>query len=184
MCQTRIGLFIAVAILALSSSGCYRAVHLERIGYEIADACPGARFKRDFSLSLGGASWGIMKNIALSVEKDDPEVRAIVGGLSRIELVVYEVSGISKVDARPIGEVVRGSLDDDWELMVKSADKNEMVWIHYREDDGRVREMNITAFDDGELVIVRLSGRLDEIMEMAIADHGGFTGRIVDTARE
>jgi hypothetical protein len=153
------------------------------MGYEILDACPDARFEKDISLSLGGVSWGILKSIAMSVEQDDPEVRAYISGLSKIELVVYKAHGISKDDARPIGEIVKNKLDDDWDLMVKAVEDDDLTWIHYRGDDAHIREMQITSYDGREFVIVRLSGRLDEMMEMAIEDHGGFTDKIVHSAR-
>lgn len=184
MSKKHIGFALALTVLAFFSSGCYRAVRLERMGYQILDACPEARFEKDISLSLGGVSWGILKSIAMSVEKDDPEVRAYISGLSKIELVVYKARGISKDDARPIGEIVRSKLDDDWDLMVKAVEEDDLTWIHYREDDGHIREMQITAYDGREFVIVRLSGRLDEMMEVALEDHGGFTDKIVHSARD
>lgn len=183
MNKLRMGIVVAVAALGLFSSGCYRAVRLEKMGYAILEACPEARFKKDVSISLGGASWGILKSIAMSVEKDDREIRAYIGNLSKIEVVVYEARGITKADMRPIGEVVKQSLDDDWQLMVKTAEDGEMVWIHYREDDARIREMNVVTYDGDEFVIVRLAGDLDEIMEVALEDHGGFTDRIVHNAQ-
>ena len=184
MSKSRIGIVLAVLALALLNSGCYRAVRLERLGYEIADACEGARFKKDISLSLGGISWGILKSIAMAAEKDDPEVRMYVGSLDKIEIVVYKAQGISKEDARPIGEVVKSWLDDDWSLMVKTIEPGDMAWIHYREDKDNIREMQIAAYDGDEFVIVRLSGRLDDMMEMAVADHGGFTDKIVHHTRD
>ncbi len=184
MNKSRIGIALAVLALALLNSGCYRAVRLERMGHEIADACEGAHFKKDVSLSLGGLSWGILKSIAMAAEKDDPEVRAYVGSLDKIEIVVYKAQGISKDDARPIGEVVKSWLDDDWSLMVKTLEADDMAWIHYREDKGGIREMQIAAYDGDEFVIVRLSGRLDEMMEIAVEDHGGFTDKFVHKARD
>lgn len=183
MSKKHIGFALALTVLAFFSSGCYRAVRLERMGHEILDACPDARFKKEFSLSLGGVSWGIIKSIAMAAEKDDPDM-AYVNGLSRIELVVYKARGISKVDARPIGEIVRDKLDDDWDLMVKTVEDDDLAWVHYREDDGHIRELQIIAYDGEEFVIVRLCGRLNEMMEMAVEDHGGFTDKIVHSARD
>lgn len=183
MSKKHIGFALALTVLALFSSGCYRAVRLERMGYEILDACPDARFKKEFSLSLGGVSWGIIKSIAKAAEKDDPDM-AYIDDLSRIELVVYKARGLSKDDARPIGEIMRERLDDDWDLMVKTAEDDDLAWVHYREDDGHIRELQIVAYDGEEFVIVRLSGRLDEMMEMAVENHGGFTDKIVHSARD
>jgi len=183
MNKSRMGIVLAVTVLCLFSSGCYRAVRLEKMGYEILDACPDARFKKDVSISIGGMSWGLLKNVAMSVEKDDHEIQTYVGNLSKIEVVVYEASGIYKDDMRPIGEIVKESLGDDWQLMVKTAEDDELVWIHYREDNQSIREMNIVVYDNDEFVIVRLAGNLDEIMEVALEEHGNFTDRIVHSAR-
>ncbi|HWO56641.1 MAG TPA: DUF4252 domain-containing protein [bacterium] len=183
MRNSRFAIAAAVIVFALASTGCYRAVRLEQLCGEILDACPDARFERDFSLSLGGMSWGILKSIALAAEKDDPDVQNYVGKLSRIELVVYEVRGIHKSDARAIGEIIRSRLDEDWSLMVEALEDDELVWIHAREDGDHIREMQIASYDGEEFVIVRFSGSLDDIMEKAVADHGGFTDKIVGSAR-
>lgn len=183
MRKSRFAIAVAAIALVLSSTGCYRAVRLERMGGEILDACPDARFERDFSLSLGGVSWGILKSIAMAADKDDPDVQNYVGKLSKIELVVYQARGIRKSDARAIGEIVRSRLDEDWSLMVKAVDDDDLVWIHAREDGDHIREMQIASYDGDEFVIVRLSGALDDMMEKAVADHGGFTDKIVGSAR-
>lgn len=183
MSKSRMGIVLAVTTLCLFSSGCYRAVRLEKMGYEILNACPDARFKKDVSISIGGVSWGLLKSVAMSVEKDDRELRSYIGNLSKVEVVVYDARGITKDDMRPIGEIVKESLGDDWQLMVKTAEDNELVWIHYREDDESIREMNIVVYDSDEFVIVRLAGSLDEIMEVALEEHGDFTDRIVHSAR-
>jgi hypothetical protein len=67
--------------------------------------------------------------------------------------------------------------------MVKTSEDDELVWIHYREDNESIREMNIVVYDNDEFVIVRLAGSLDEIMEVALEEHGDFTDRIVHSAR-
>ncbi len=180
---SRMGIMLALCAISISSTGCYRAERLEQLGYEILDACPEAHFKKDISLSLGGLSWGIIKKIALAAEKNDREVRTYIRSLNKIELVVYKASGISRGNMQPIGEIVKESLGEDWELMVKTAEDDELVWIHYRGDDDQIREMNIVSYDGDEFVIVRLSGNLDDMMEMALEDHGGFTDKIVHSAR-
>lgn len=172
-----------VLILGLASTGCFRAVQLERMGHDISMACPDAHFSRDVSISLGGLSWGLIKGIACSVEKEDPDVQ-MVRYIDRVEIVVYKVDGIEREDAYSIGEIVKDELSDEWKLMVKCNDKNDMAWVHYREHDGKIREMQVAAFDGDEFTIVRLAGHLDQLFNRALDDHRLFTDKVKHAARD
>ncbi len=172
-----------VLVLGLTNTGCFRAIQLERMGREISMACPDAHFSRDVSISLGGLSWGLIKGIACSVEKEDPDVQ-MIRYIDRVDVVVYKVDGIERADAHSIGEIVKAALDDDWKLMVKSNDKGDMAWIHYREHDGKIRDMQVAAYDGDEFTIVRLSGHLDQLFNQALEDHHLFTNKVKHAARE
>jgi hypothetical protein len=172
-----------VLVLGLTSTGCFRAYQLEQMGHEISMACPDAHFNRDVSLSLGGVSWGLIKSIACSTEKDDPDVQ-MIRFIDRVDVVVYKVDGLEREDAHSIGEIVKDALDDEWKLMVKSNDKGDMAWIHYREHDGQIRDMQVAAYDGDEFTLVRLSGHLDKLFNQALQDHQRFTNKVKHAARE
>jgi len=62
------------------------------------------------------------------------------------------------------------SEDDGWEVVVKSQEDDEIAWILYHEDKHEITDIHITALDEEELVMIRVSGHLDELLEEAIED--------------
>jgi len=171
---------VIVAAFPLLLAGCLRAVQLERDGQQIAWACPDAQFHRDVSLSLGPMSLGVLRWAAGLAGDDDEDVRQAreyLGNIHRIQIVVYEVKGLEGSIRDLFPRRLQETLDDgDWQLLVKSNEPDEQAWIHYREDDkGIVREMNIAALDQRELVLVRLSGNLNRLFEQALADERPLT---------
>jgi hypothetical protein len=165
-------------VAALLMSGCMRSRQLENLCDEIADQCPGAQFSREFSLSLGPISMGVVR-FATGFSEDTREAREYLSGVSRVQLAIYEVSSARRSERLKLPKQLREMIEEDgWEMVVKSSDKNETAWILFREDDGKIRDMQITALDDHELVMIRVSGHLNELFEKAMKDQDSFMGKV------
>ena len=168
--------------------GCLRAVQLERMGDEIAWECPQAHMHRELSLSLGPMAIGLLRwGAGLADDEDAQEAKRYLAHVRRIQIAVYKVSAMPRDERVLFPRQLQETLaDDDWELLVKATDPGEEALIHYREDkNGVVRDMNIISLDDneGELVLVRLSGDLSQLFDLALADAHGVT-RVIDKARK
>jgi len=170
---------ILIALAALPQSGCLRATQLERIGAEIAWQHPEARFKREFSISLGSVSMSLAR-LAVGVAGEDArEAKDYLDGVSRVEFAVYEVRGMEDANDTDTPEIIEDLIaNDGWEMIVKSKDRADLVWILYREDDGKVKDLLLTVLEDDEMVLINLSGHLDRVFAEALEDHNGLTDMV------
>ena len=177
--RTKIGMLVLALAVPLLLGGCFRARQLEAIAADIAFQHPEARFDREFSVSLGAFSLGLVKFGAGFVE-EGREARKYMTGISKVQVAVYKVSRLSSLEDLEMPEVLSDLLDDDWEVVVKSNQDDERVWILYREDDDVIRDINMTVLDDEELVLLHVSGELNALLEAVVRDHGEITGAIHD----
>ncbi|MEW5875177.1 MAG: DUF4252 domain-containing protein [Candidatus Zixiibacteriota bacterium] len=170
---------ILIALAGLSQTGCLRATQLERIGAEIAWQHPEARFKREFSLSLGSVSMGLARLVVGVAGEDAREAKAYLEGVRRIEFAIYEVRGMEDVNDTDTPEIIEELIaDDGWEMIVKSKNEGDLVWILYREDDGKVKDLLLTVLEDDEMVLINLSGHLDRVFAEALEDHSELTDMV------
>jgi hypothetical protein len=169
---------LLVAAVAFLMTGCMRSRQLENLCDEIADQCPGAHFSRDFSLSLGPVSLGLVR-FATGFSEDTREAREYLSGISKIELAVYKVDSQLQRNRLKLPRQLHELLEEDgWEIVVKSSEKDDAAWILFREDDGVIRDMHITALDNHELVMIRVSGCLNELFDKAMEDTGKLTSKV------
>jgi hypothetical protein len=175
--------FIRIAILfaiPLLLSGCFRARSLERIAEEIAWQYPDADFEREFSVSLGSMSLGLAR-FGAGFFEEGREAREYIRGVKRVQIAVYKVKHLYGIDDAKIPSGLSELLEDDeWEVMVKTSDPKERVWILYREDGDAIRDIHLTVLSDDELVLLRVSGHINDILDKAIEDHGDLTTMIHD----
>lgn len=166
---------VAIAVLF---TGCLAATQLEDLGWDIAGAFPHSHFSKELSLSLGPASLGMIR-FATGFSEDGRDARRYLTGVRKIELVVYNVDLLRSYDAvkvaAQVGELIEKA---GWQTVVKSREKNDLAWILYREADGIVRDLSITSVDERELVLIRISGRLNDLFDKAMQDHKSLTGII------
>lgn len=173
----RIAILVAIPLLA---GGCYRARSLERIAEEIAWQYPGSDFQRDFSISLGPMSLGLVRFGAGFVE-EGREAREYMQGVTGVQIAVYKVNHLGSIDRAEMPSGLSDLLeDDDWQVMVKTNEPDERVWILYREDGDVVGDIHMTVLSDDELVLLRVSGHINDILDKAMKDHGEITAMIHD----
>lgn len=166
---------VVLAVIPLLLVGCFRARALERVAEEIAWQFPEAEFEREFSIALGSFSLGLVK-LAASFTEESREARKYLTGIRRVQVAVYKVRHLPSVEDAELpsrlGELLE---DDDWDMVVKTAERDERVWILFHEDGNTIRDVHITVLEEDELVLVRVSGRLDELLDKVLEDHGDLT---------
>ena len=168
----------AAVLAAILFTGCIRASGLEHFVDAIAAESPDVRLHKEVSLSLGSMSLGAVRfAVGLSGDDDAEEAGRYLAQVDRIQLVVYTLdSPLDRRQLRLPRELALELEDEGWELLVRANEPDDMAWIHYRADDkDRVRDLMILAVDNEDLVIVRLSGRLDQLFAEAMKDHHGLT---------
>jgi hypothetical protein len=174
---------VAVVLLVpLLLTGCFRARALEKIAEDISWQFPEADFHREFSISLGSMAIGLAR-LACSFSDETREARQYMTGIKRVQVAVYKVKHLPSVEDAEMPERLSDMIDDDWEVVIKTSEPDERVWILYREDGKRVSDMHVTVLDEDELVLLRVSGDLDKLLDQALENHHELTAAIDDARR-
>ncbi|MCP3980086.1 MAG: DUF4252 domain-containing protein [bacterium] len=162
-CQAGLGV-VLVLLSSLSTSCVLRGP--SGIKNEVADAT-GAEYDRQFGLTLGRVSMAIARWGIRIAEDDegDSDIPISLKGVKGVQVGVYRVKDDSwgdepeSIDPASLGE---------WEPIVAIREENENVFVLVRTRDERIKRMLVLVSDPDELVIVRLKGKLDQVIQEAL----------------
>jgi hypothetical protein len=159
----------AVALMALAA-GCmtYRGPR----GVEATiERKAQVELHRETGLKLGPVSTKIATSI-LHHYDGDQDFRELSG----IGVAVFEVTGRTGASAQPITAKDLGV--EGWRPMIESRSDDEQLLVLAKTGGGEIREMMFLSIDGDEVVVARLKGHLDRLIEktVAAADAGGAQG--------
>jgi hypothetical protein len=148
---------------ALSSASCIGFRGPERIRREISYSS-GVDLDREMGFTVRRSGmWLVRWGMRVAGEEE-----ISLRGVRRIEVGIYQVRGPElethvhvPLDARSFSS---------WDPVVRVHEDDEDVLVMVREKKGSVRNMLVVVSDDEELVVVRMKGRLDDILEEAMAE--------------
>lgn len=161
---------LLLLLACLMLSGCMVSREISHVRRDIEREFPGAEFDKEFVISVGPGFFNTVGWLAERV--DDYDARRIADYLSEIRRVKV---GVYRTEQLPYeGDLELASLrrfnENGWELAVKVRDEDELVWVLYREWYDEVRDMFILVLDDENLVIVRVEGYLNRLLEKIVED--------------
>lgn len=169
-------LAVLAALLPLVTAGCAFRRGPEDVRSEV-DRQLGCDLAREAGLHLGPLSTRLALSLAGSAEGDLGPLR----GVSRFEVGVYAVPAERRGSSR-------GHLDPSrfagWEPIVRIRDQDGEALVLARLERGRVRGLLLIARDEDEVVIARLRGDLQRLLEEMVrdADDGAGTAGVKGTA--
>jgi hypothetical protein len=165
---------LALALVMLASPGCFWSGELAGVRHDFEAQMPGASFNKNIELSFGPLMLSAAR-LVTGLVPGAREARAWMRGLSRVQVGVYDVD----VDSMPDLQMPRrlqSLLDDGWETAVRVRDHNEAVWLLYRPDGDRVREIFVVVLTEDELVLVKAKGKLEKLVAAALSEAHGRPG--------
>lgn len=171
--MARLALLLACALLF--GSGCFASREMARVGHDAEAQWPGLRLEREVNVSLGPLALRTTRWALRRVGDDEAHrAAAYLQAVRRLKVGIYRV-------VRPPREA--GALPlpasyqrPGWEVAVRAHEPDAHTWVLYRERGGAVRDLCILTLSGDELVVARLEGRLDALLEQAVADHAGVAG--------
>ncbi len=172
MLAKRIGTLVGLAFMLTNLTGCFWAPELDSVRKEIERQIPDAHFEKDFAISLGPISLGLVRTIIRFVPDEDVhEVREYLGDLSKVQVAVYEANVPRDAELKTPHKL-ESLLDEGWEMAIKARNHGGSVWVMYRSDGDEIREVYVIALDPDELVLMKASGRLDRLLAKVMEEHG------------
>lgn len=145
-------------------SGCITNPDLEDVPGIFSQEFKPAKLETKVKLELGPSLLSLAK---FGVNLTDSEARGYLSDIRKIELEVYEVSGLPSLN-KVWEKVTRRMAQEGWQIMVKSRDKNEISLIFYRLKKKGKGWLYLINLDQTELVLVKIEGKLERLIEKAL----------------
>ncbi|MDX1739797.1 MAG: DUF4252 domain-containing protein [Rhodothermales bacterium] len=166
---------ILFLVLALATSGCIYSREISNTRRVIEDEIPGSQFDRKIVLSIGSgtlrtAGW----LTSLIPDEDMEEVRLYLDDVERIKVGIYETESLPD-DGSSGAPMLSDMVERGWEVAVRVRDERDRVWLMYRSHRNRVRALFVIVLNEDNLVIARVEGHLDRILQRAMADYRPFS---------
>lgn len=161
---------LLLSILAITSSGCMLATPgLGNQRTALEAEIPGAKFDRTFGIRLGRMSLGLTRSIIRASEDEDEDVDAAVEALRHVkgvQVAVYETLELPSVGTAAFKPPSTKDLDGNWFVAANIRGQDHAGWALARTSKkGLVREIRIGVLDEDQLVLVRIKGNLEALLE-------------------
>lgn len=156
--------------ICLTLTGCLYSREIAHVRRDIEREFPGSSFERKFVVTLGPGFFNTLGWIAERV--DDHETRRIgeyLTEIRRVKVGVYRTESLPHEGNLELEELQRFRRNG-WQVAVKVRDDDELVWVLYRERYAEVRDMFVLSLSEDDLVIVRVEGNLNRLLEKIVAD--------------
>ncbi len=162
------GIFLVLSILC---SGCLMSREMAHMKRDIESQFPGIELEKELEFSIESGVFTTLGRILGRVVDDGDvyEATRYMQDLRRVNVGVYKIRRFPKNEPMNLLELSRFD-EGGWELATQVRDRDEMIWILYREWYDEVRDMFILVMNNDELVIVRMEGALDHLLEKVISD--------------
>ncbi len=171
----RISLIAVVAVVGLASSGCMYSREMSSTRRSIEAEFPGAEFDRKLVFTVGSVGLRVASWVTgLVPDEEVADVREYIDDVRRVKVGIYDTEHVPESNGGGI-PVLRGLVDKGWEIAVQSREESEHVWVLYRARRDRVRDIFVIVLNEEELVIVRVTGHLDRVLQRAMRDHRPFS---------
>ena len=165
--RTRLPILVA-PLCALLFTGCFTSTpRLDSFACRLEDKMPGTRFEPQGGIKLGRLSLGLARGILHAVDDEDAATAGtLLAGLKRVEVAHYAIDGLP-ADTLP-AEVERSFHKNGWQTLARVRDDDNSAWVLYRMDGDSLRSLFVVTLDGDELGLIRLEGRLDQVVSAAL----------------
>lgn len=160
-----------VGLMAVSLSGCIYSHEIAQTRKAIEREYRDADFDYLFMFTMGPGSMRTMKWLAKYVDDDDVQIaRSYLDDVKRIQVGVFDVDDLPDLEDMDVPALKRFQRGG-WETAVKARDRDEMVWVMYRERHDAVRDLYVIVLDYDTMVLARVQGNLNRLLERAVRDY-------------
>ena len=153
---------------ALMLSGCFYSREIVRVKQDFEAQYPDAEFDRTVIVRAGPGAFRTMGWLArLAPDDEVDEIGSYLHAIETVKVGVYQVHDLPPEAATDVPDLPRFR-DAGWEVAVKAAEDDGVTWLLYRETGETVRDLFLVVLEDEELVVVRLEGHLEALLERAL----------------
>lgn len=159
-----------VLLSSLTSTGCMLATPgLGNQRDALEAQIPGARFDRTFGIRLGRLSLGLTRSIIRATEDEDEDLDQAMVALRHVkgvQVAVYETLELPAAGTAAFRPPRTDHLDGDWFVAADIRGRDHAGWALARTSSkGIIRALMIGVLDEDQLVLVRIKGNLEALLE-------------------
>ncbi len=169
---TRSSLITLILLLAaVSLTGCVYSREIAQTRRDLERHYPEADFDRQIIINLGPRSLHTFGWLAGLAPEDEAQMaRDYLYEIDRVKVGIYQVDSMPDLDDFDPPSIRRFERDG-WEVAVKAQEDDGVVWVLYRERYDQVRDIYAIVLSDEELVLARVKGHLNRLLEKVMDDH-------------
>jgi len=171
---------LTFSLLAVLVSGCFYSREISQTRRDLERSYPGLELDQQVVVSIGPLGLRTAGWIAGFVPEEEAQLASrYIREVQRVKVGVYEVDRLGAArdfDPAALERFERGG----WETAARIREDDELVWVMYRERRDTVRDLYVVVLDGDELILARVQGRLNRLMEQVVRDHAVFADHISD----
>lgn len=170
-------LFGLAASLSLASllAGCGGSPTVSEVRWELERHFPEARFEPEEHVHLGRFTMGLLHGVVrlAAHDKDDREGVEVFRQIHAVDVASYKVHNLPSLDGLAADPRFDRELRrHGWSQLVRTHEANESTWVYVRgTEEGVLDNLFVVSLERDELTLVRVDGRLDRMIAMAMAEH-------------
>ncbi|HET9211089.1 MAG TPA: DUF4252 domain-containing protein [Thermoanaerobaculia bacterium] len=187
MKRSLVGLAVLLSLASLLA-GCGGSPTVSEVRWELERRFPQARFEPEEHVHLGRFTMGLLHGVvrlAAAHDEDGREGAEIFRQIHSVDVASYKVHNLPALDGLAADtRFARELKAHGWSQLVRTHEENESTWVYVRGgEDGVLNNLFVVSLEKDELTLVRVDGRLDKMIAMAMAEHpkkmfdGGHKGR-------
>ena len=162
---------LLLLIVGVSTTGCFYSREISQTRRGLERHYPDARFDQEGVVSLGPAALRTLGwLVGLAPEEEAQMAKEYLHEIDRVKVGLFTIEDMPDLDDFD-PPAIRRFRDDDWEVAVKTREDDEIIWVMYRERHNTVRDIYTIVLTDDELVLARVKGHLNRLLEKVMQDH-------------
>jgi hypothetical protein len=173
--MTKPVIILLLLVVAGMTTGCLWAPNLAIVREDLERQIPGVNFDKEIEITLGRLSLTFARLITAFVP-DARDAHRYLRDVNRVELAIYNAERVITTNVSMPAKLKRMQEQEGWELAVRVRDSSDLVWLLYRIEDERIKEIFLVVLSDDDLVIVKAQGRLDRLVGYALSESGAMKG--------
>jgi hypothetical protein len=150
-------------ISVLLGLGCITLHGPEEIRRDLSEEV-GVKLDHEFSITVNrGGMWMARTGMKWAGEEEEVDLR----GVHHVDVGIYRPAGLRKGFEAP--GAIHPDLFEGWEPLARVQEEGENVLVLTKEKKGSIRGLLVVVAESDEWVIVKIKGKLDMILEQALA---------------
>ncbi len=130
-------------------------------------------FKTELEFALGPSTMHFASAfVKLDKENGDKDLGLMLRQVNRIQIGIYKKADNSSFEKYRSSSLKDLLENDNWIRIVINKEADSVSEVFVKEDDAKLKQMLVVNAETDQMIIVELSGDLDELIAIAIANNG------------